>query len=451
MKRLLSIALTILIGAFIYFILPESCPEAAKRTAFVFVVAAAFWAFEIIPLYATSLVVVLLEILLLGKPDGVLGMDKSGYTVFLVPFSSPVIMLFFGGFILATAMQKYHVDRLVAGRLLHVFGEKPFCIMLGFMITTAFLSMWLSNTATTAMMIAMIMPLLAGMDADDAFKKALAIAIAFSANIGGIATPVGTPPNAIALGILAEHGIYLTFLSWMKMAVPLALLLLLLTAGILFIVFRPKHAMLDLKIEGVSSLSLNGKIAVVIALGTVVFWLTSGWHQIPEAVVALLAAGFYTASGLLDRNDLKKIDWDILVLMWGGLALGKGMQVSGLADWILNWHVFSHPGLVLVAAFCIAGALLSMFISNTATANLIIPLAVSIPGENPIILAIVIALSCSVGMALPISTPPNAMAFSTNAFSSRDMFKAGILVCAISLIVMLIGFEYVLGGLVPKL
>jgi sodium-dependent dicarboxylate transporter 2/3/5 len=125
------------------------------------------------------------------------------------------------------------------------------------------------------------------------------------------------------------------------------------------------------------------------------------------------------------------------------------MEISGLADWVLNWHVFSHPGLILVATFCLAGALLSMFISNTATANLIIPLAVSIPGENPIILAIVIALSCSVGMALPISTPPNAMAFSTNAFSGRDMFKAGSLVCLISLLVILLGFNYVLGGIAP--
>ncbi len=448
MKRLVSFSLTILAAIFVYFMLPESCPEAARRVAFVFVVAAVFWAFEIIPLYATSLVVVLLEILLLGKPDGVLGMDESGYTVFLVPFSSPVIMLFFGGFILAAAMQKYRVDRLIARKLLQLFGQKPFSIMFGFMLTTAFLSMWLSNTATTAMMIAMIIPLLASMESDDPFKKALAIAIAFSANIGGIATPVGSPPNAIALGILAENGFSLSFLSWMKMATPLALILLLFSAGILFVLFKPKHDRLHLSIQSTGIIGIKGKIAVIIALATVTLWLTSGWHKIPEAVVALLAAGVYMALGLLDRHDLKKIDWDILVLMWGGLALGKGMEISGFADWILNWHIFSHPGLVLVSAFCITGALLSMFISNTATANLLIPLAVSIPGENPVILAIIVALSCSVGMALPISTPPNAMAFSANAFTSRDMFKAGILVCVISIVVILLGFEYILGKLV---
>jgi len=149
-KKILAGVIALVVAVIVYKFLPESCPEAGRRAAFVFVVAAAFWALEVIPLYATSLVVILLQILLLGKPGGVLGMDENGYTIFFAPFSSPVIMLFFGGFILAIAMQKYRIDRLVAGKLLHLFGKKPYHIMFGFMLTTAFLSVWLSNTATTA-------------------------------------------------------------------------------------------------------------------------------------------------------------------------------------------------------------------------------------------------------------------------------------------------------------
>ena len=225
--------LSLFIAGFVYLALPETCLEPARRTAFIFVLAALFWAFEIIPLYATSLGVVLMLILGLARPGGVLDMDQNGYKIFLLPFSSPVVMLFFGGFMLAAAMHKYGVDHLLAKWLLKLFGNRPYFVMLGFMVTTACLSMWLSNTATAAMMIVMVGPLLSCLDSDDAFRKALALSIPFGANIGGIGTPVGTPPNAIAVGILSDHGIHLNFLSWMLMAVPLASVILILTSVIL--------------------------------------------------------------------------------------------------------------------------------------------------------------------------------------------------------------------------
>src|SRR3989338_9052085 len=148
----------------IYSIAPAGMPEAARRVLFVFVIAALFWSLEIIPLYATSLVVVLLETFLLCRPGGVLNMGPSGYEVFLLPFGSPIIMLFFGGFVLACATQKYEIDQLIASKLLHFFGTKPLFILLGFMFTTGFLSMWMSNTATTAMMMTMIAPLIKHLD-----------------------------------------------------------------------------------------------------------------------------------------------------------------------------------------------------------------------------------------------------------------------------------------------
>jgi solute carrier family 13 (sodium-dependent dicarboxylate transporter), member 2/3/5 len=446
-KKLFALLSVLACALAVYLVLPESCPEAARRTAFVFVLAGLFWALELIPLYATSLITVLLLIFFLCRPGGILGMDQSGYTMFLVPFSSPIIMLFFGGFVLSEAMHKYHVDRLITNRMLRYFRSSPYSILLGFMASTAFLSMWLSNTATTAMMIAMVGPLLKDLDADDPLRKSLALGIAFSANIGGIGTPVGTPPNAIALGILREHDIFLTFLGWMRMAIPLVVILLFAASGILYFLFRPKHTQVRLLLRTEKPLDNKGKLAAWIALFTVAMWLTAGWHHIPVAVTGLLAAGLLGGMHLLDRDDLKRIDWDVLVLMWGGLALGKGIEVSGLAHWLLGLPLFDQQGFVLVGTFCVLAATLSMFISNTAAANLIVPLAVSIPGENVVVLAIVVALSCSFGMVLPISTPPNALAFSSKAFSSREMAKAGLLICVSAITLLLLGYKFVLGSI----
>jgi len=444
MTRKVLCAIIIFIGALgVYFFLPESCPEAAKRTAFIFVLAAFFWAFEIMPLYATSLLVVLLETFLLARPGGVLDMDRLGYVQFFTPFSSPVIILFFGGFIIAAVMRKYGIDRFVASRLMRLFGHKPYAIMLGFMITTAFLSMWMSNTATTAMMLGMITPLLFKLDADDRFKTALALSIAFSANIGGIGTPVGTPPNAIAIGILTQNGIYLNFLSWMMMAVPLVIVLLFVTSFVLRIFFPPKNKTIKFNIEFDGKLDRSSYLAIGVILFTILMWLSSGWHKIPESMVALLAVGFFAAIRLIDRSDLKHIDWDILVLMWGGLALGKALEVSGLTQWIVSLPIFvSSSGFMLIAIFCLFAVVLSTVMSNTATANLLIPIVISFSGESPIMLAVTVALCCGFAMALPISTPPNAMTFATDVVKSKDMLKSGALVSLISVVLVLVGFKF---------
>ena len=426
----------------VYLALPLSCPEPARRTAAVFVLAALFWALEIIPLFATSLLVVLLLVFFLAKPGGILGMDETGYQIFLLPFSNPVIMLFLGGFVFAKVVQKYRADQAMVSRLLPFFGTKPYFILLGFIFATAFLSLWMSHTASTALMLAIIAPILSRLDEDDYFKKALVLAIPFSANIGGIGTPVGTPPNAITIGILAEQGIKIHFLSWMMMAIPLALILLLLTSVILYFMFPPKHRKLPILFEFKEKLGARAKGAVAIGLLTVVLWLTSGWHRVPESVVSLLSVALFSAFGFLNREDMNSIHWDILVLMWGGLALGKAMEVSGLGQWVVTLPLFSQTGFLLVATFCLLTVLVSIFISNTATANLIVPLAMSLQGENRLLLAVIVALSCSFDMILPISTPSNALAFSTKAISTWDMLKSGSLIVMIAIVFLLLGYPF---------
>jgi sodium-dependent dicarboxylate transporter 2/3/5 len=437
--------LSVLVAFSVGYWLPDSASEAARRAAFVFVFAAAFWSLEIIPLYATSLVVVLLNIFLLARPGGVLDMDESGYQTFLVPFASPVIMLFFGGFVLATVMHKYELDRWIARILLRLFGTRPVFVMMGMMLTTAFLSMWMSNTATAAMMVGLVRPLCDQLDSDDRFRAGLVLSIPFSANIGGIATPVGTPPNAIALGILAQHDIRLNFLDWMLMGVPLALVLLALTGAVLMLMFPPKHKRVELVIKAGKPFDLRGRAVVVIAAVTVVLWLTSGQHGIPEALVGLLAAGLYAAVNLLDKEDFKNLDWDVLILMWGGLALGRGMEISGLSEWIVSLPLFEVRGILLVGVACLLAIFMSTVMSNTATATLMIPIMIAIPASNPLVLAITVALSCSFAMALPVSTPPNAIAFASRMIRSGDMLRSGLIISVVSWLILLAGYKVMLG------
>lgn len=430
-------------AAVVYFTLPSSCPEPARRTAAVFILAALFWALEIIPLFATSILVVLLLIFTLTGPGGE---NPHAYQIFLIPFSNPVIMLFLGGFALAKVMQKYRVDHAAVARLMGFFGDRPYPVLCGFILATGFLSLWMSNTASTALMLAIVGPVIARLDPDEPFRKALVLAIPFSANIGGIGTPVGSPPNAIALGILEEHGIEVHFLSWMRMAVPLALVLLAFTSAVLYFMFRPKHARLPVLFESREKLGPRGKGAVAIALATVLLWLTSAWHGIPESVVSLLAVGAFAGLGLLGREDVNSLHWDILILMWGGLALGKAMEMSGLGEWMVGLPFFAQEGFWLVATFCLLSVVVSIFVSNTPTANLLVPLAMSMPGGDRLLLAVVVALSASFDMLLPISTPPNALAFSTRAISVRDMLKPAALIVAAAIVLLLAGHRFFITG-----
>ena len=432
---------SVLLAFTVYMVLPESCPEAARRTAFVFVLAAFFWAFEIIPVYATSLVVVLMLIILLTKPDGVLGMDKNGYQVFLVPAASPVIMLFLGGFLLSAALSKYGIDKVMATRLLHVFGKKPYALLLGFSFTAAFLSMWISNTATAAMMFALITPVVARFDPDDGFPKALVLSIAFGCNIGGIVTPIGSPPNAIAIGFLSDYGVNVSFISWIIHTLPFAIIILFFSTFLLYKLFPSKKDSINLEIETDDKIGGSSIWVASIAVFTVFLWLTG---LFPESVVALLAAGALVAGGFLDENDIKNIDWQILLLMWGGLALGVGMQKSGLSDWLVSMPLFEGHGYELLIVFSVVGLALSTFISNTAAANLLLPIVMSIDDESKILIAFSVALSCSFAMAFPISTPPNAIAFSTKVINSKDMLISGTIVSIFALVLVLLGLKLVI-------
>ena len=424
-------------AALLAFLLPESCPLEAKKCFAIAIFAGLLWALEIVPLYVTSLLVIILEILFLSSTESSL---FGNYKIYLSPFASPVIILFLGGFILAAVFKKYKIDKEIASKLINLFGSKPYFILLGFLITTAFLSMWLSNTATTAMMLSIVTPLLASFKKDDPFKVGLAIAIAFGANIGGIATPIGSPPNAIAIGMLADQGTNVKFIEWLLYLIPLSLVIILITSLVLYFMFKPHTDQVKLNIK-TERLPKEAVGVLSISLITIFLWLSSSIHGIPESVIALFAVTYFSFFGFIDKHDLQTLSWDILILIWGGLALGKGLQSSGFAEWFLAQDIFAHEGFVLMIVFAIISVLLSSFISNTVAANLLIPIALNLQSVNQVHLAIIVAISSSFAMVLPISTPPNTMVFSTGIIPSRSMLKAGPIISILGVVLLLAYYQ----------
>ncbi len=410
-------------------------PREAVYMAGILVLAALLWVTEALPLFATALVVIALEIVFLSNPGGWahLGFDAGdspSYVEFVGVIGEPIIVLFFGGFLLAHAATKQGVDRAMAGLILRFFSGRPLQVIFGLMVVTAVFSMFMSNTATTAMMLTIVAPMLAQIESGSRLRKGIVLSIPFAANIGGMGTPIGSPPNALAVGFLRSVGIEVSFLEWMLIAVPLMLGLLLLTWMLLAVVFRARNSSVEL-VPPKQTMNSRGWFVVAVFAVTVGLWLTEMLHGLPTAVVAQVPIVAFTATGILDRTDVNRLNWDILLLIAGGLALGKGMEMSGLDRYMVDR--FLSGGSYVMAILIFGTLVLGTFMSNTATANLILPLGISFAattatGSAAAVVGISIALTASASMALPISTPPNAMAYAHGELETRDIALIGSLV-----------------------
>lgn len=434
-----------------------------QRVIALFVFAALMWIFEIIPNWTTSVLVIVLSLLTVSnKGLGFLCREEFGtlvnYKDLMASFADPVIMLFLGGFVLAIMASKYGLDVTLARLLLKPFGKKPRMVLLGFLIVIALFSMFMSNTATAAMMLAFLSPVLAVLPDDDRGRTGLALSIPVAANLGGIGTPIGTPPNATAVKFLAEAGYEVNFMQWSVRMVPYVIIMILVAWIILQTFFPFKSKEIVLKIPG-GRKEKDWKTAVVwiTFLGTILLWATEQWTKINSNIVALIPLAVFTCTGLFTKEDIGKINWSVLWLVAGGFALGTDLQSTGLAEVLIDAVPFGSMN--VVAVFVIAGLIcysLSNFISNSATAALLIPILVVVAegmadphaANNASFLAlggvyaiiVFVAICASVAMLLPISTPPNAIASSTGLVKTKDMFKAGIIIGVVGLV---LGFFWV--------
>jgi sodium-dependent dicarboxylate transporter 2/3/5 len=431
-------------------------PSASREAAFmagIFVLAAVLWVTEALPIFATALIVVGLQILLLTNPGGWAGLGfESGaspsYRHLVNLAADPVLLLFFGGFVLARAATNEGVDRAMCALLLRPFGMQPRRVLLGLILITMLFSMWMSNTATTALMMALVTPMLAAMPPKEPFRKAIALAVPFAANIGGLGTPIASPPNAIAMSYLQKEGHSIAFLDWMLVAAPLMTGLGLFTWLTLAKCYSPATA--GLRLEHASArLTRRGWFVVAVFVVTVALWMTDRWHGLPAAVVALLPAVALTATGVFTREDLGRLEWSVLVLIAGGISLGAGMQLTGLDRLVVGWLPSSGENpLLLLTTLVLATLVLGTFMSNTAAANLLLPVGLSSAslagGLPPVQAALSIALAASLSMALPISTPPNAIAYARGEFTTRDMARVGLLVGVVGALWIILGSGFVM-------
>ena len=426
--------------------------EAAWMTG-IFVLACLLWVTESLPLFATAILIIGLEVIFLANPGNWSGLgfeakEDPHFTFFLEPLADPIIVLFFGGFLLAKAAVKRGVDASLASWVLKLFGNTPPRVLLGMMVITAFFSMWMSNTATATMMITLLIPMFAQLERELQFQKGLLIAIPFAANIGGLGTPIASPPNAVAIGFLQSMGIKISFPEWMMIAVPLAAIMLFIAYQMIFNAYRPIDKSIKIHLEK-RPLDGKGRYVIFIFILTIGLWLTESLHRLPTAVVALIPAVAFTATGLLNKYDINSLEWSILLLIAGGIALGKGMTETGLDKVFAGW--LPQNSTYIFSVIVVATLLMSTLISNTATANLLIPIGVSMaitldPTDTYMAkeIAMGIALAASMAMALPVSTAPNTIAYAQGKLETSDFASIGATLGIIAVLFIILG-GYALG------
>lgn len=401
-------------------------PETRAGMA-LFALAGVLWLTEAIPLTFTALLVPLLAV--------VLGLDDVKGA--LASFANPIIFLFLGGFALAAAMHKQGIDRWLASRVMAMARGHALAAAFLLIVSTSLISMWISNTATAVMMLPVALGLLSRMD--DGYPRYaifVLLGLAWGANIGGIATLVGSPPNAITAAALGWG-----FQDWLQVGMPAYIVIMPVALVLLWLTLRPEG-----NLPAVSTQTLpfpegrNALLTVIIFLLTVTLWISgshvSAWLGIKgdfDAWVALLAIALLGLGKVLGWDDIEKqSNWGVLLLFGGGITLSALMQDSGASRWmadsLLDWVPGNNPWLLylIVALFVI---FLSELVSNTACAALLVPLMMTMAtatGLNPVTMAVLTGLAASCSFMLPVGTPPNALVYGTGRIPQRTMIRAGL-------------------------
>ncbi|UEM23539.1 SLC13 family permease [Skermanella mucosa] len=458
---------------------PAGMSETAWTVAAVAILMAAWWVTEALPLAATALIPIVAFPLL--------GVATSREAA--TPYADPLIFLFLGGFVLGLGLQRWNLHRRIALTIISWVGTQPARLVGGFMLATAFLSMWVSNTATAVMMLPVALSVIALLqndrssdargDADGAlaagrrnFAVSLLLAVAYGASIGGLATLIGTPPNALLAAYMARtYQVEIGFAQWMMVGVPLVLVMLALTWALLTqVVFRTpagaiKGAMsaVGSEIASLGPMSRPEKLVGMVFVATAAAWilrplLSDFIPGLDDTVIAMASALllFLIPSGsdrggfLMDWDTARGIPWGVLLLFGGGLSLASAISDSGLAEWLGQTLglLGSWPVILVMLVATLAVIFLTELTSNTATAAAFLPLVGSVAvgiGMDPFMLTMPVALAASCAFMLPVATPPNAIVYGSGNLTVADMAKAGFYLNLISTL-LITGLTYLAVG-----
>ena len=431
----------------------DGLTQVQQRIIAIFAYATLMWVLELVPAWATSVSIMVL-LLLCASDSGFKWMCDPGtagqllsYKQVMASFADPVAMLFIGGCVLAIATTKTGLDVHLARVLLTPFGKKSENILLGFMLVTALFSMFISNTATTAMMLTFLGPVFKQLPEAGKGRIAMALSVPIAANIGGMGTPIGTPPNTIALKYLNDPeslNLGIGFGQWMLFMVPLVIILILIAWTVLKKLFPFSQKTIELKIDGEMKRGVQTTLVIVTLIVTILLWMLDTLTGINTYTVALIPFAVFAMAGIVTKKDLEEINWSVIWMVAGGFALGYAMNGSGLAALFIRAIPFGEfsPVLILILSGLIC-YILSNLISHSATAALLMPILVVVctaMGDKlsviggPSTVLIGVAIASSSAMILPISTPPNALAYATNLIQQKDMAKMGVIMGITSII-----------------
>lgn len=406
--------------------------ESQVYVLFILFFAIGLWATEAIPAFAVSMLITAYLVFALG--NGHFNSAPESIDHYVDTFSDSIIFLLLGGFFLAKAMAKTKLDIALFRFTLKVAGANPRNLLIGIMTATMVASMLLSNTATTTMVLAAILPLLKSLDKNSGIAKALLLGIPLASTTGGMATIIGTPANAIAVGSLEKAGITIEFLDWLVYGLPLALIITIVCCFVLIKVYIKDTTPVsttfldDIKKDVSRESTIHRTIVVSVILVTIGLWVTSSWHGIKPPAVCAVPLVVLTLTGVLTGKDIQSLGWDTLILVAGGLALGLALDHTGILKHYA--HILITKQINSLALLCIFGfiaMLLANVMTNSTTTTLMVPICMAILPSLKLEVALIISLASSSALILLASSPSNAIVYSTGFLQQKDFRLIGIL------------------------
>lgn len=403
-----------------------------KAMLFVMILTVGLWITEAVPLHATAILVAFLL-------TAVAGLNSRDV---FAQYFDPVIVLLLGGFVIAVAMSKHDLDKYVAHSIISR-AKSPRMVVLALIATSTFLSMWISNSATAAIIMPLALVILGRnrIKHGSNFGKASVLAVAYGATIGGVGTIIGSTPNVIAAKFLADSGVAFGFYEWFYRGFPFMIIMMLFGWLALVSLYKPEKRNI-ITIKRRMNFTGEQKKVMLIFLATIALWITESVHGIQNSVVALVPVILFYFTGLLDTDDFLKVDWPTLILVGGGLALGMGIHASSLDSYFASLVSAVSGGQGIVSLFLILGifgVMLTAFVSNTTAGAVYLPIVVALAssfGAGVTNTVVVAALGVSLDFIFPFGTPPTAIAYATKYVRMKDIAKAGIAISVAGVLIL---------------
>lgn len=447
--QLVITAAVILILAAVNLLAP---PTGLSRSGFqmigIALVSALLWSTELVPIPITALLIIFLQGIF-----NILPFQES-----LASLAHPVNTLLFVGFVLAAGLQKFDLDRKISISFIKLAGTRVRRLLFAMMAIVAILSMWMSNTSTVALVVPIVISIIEVSKGEyPNLKRSFMIGIAYAGTIGGIATPVGTPPNPITIGFLSDMaGVNISFLDWIMIGLPFSLILLPVAWLVVILIYPPEIDEIEVPASALEmEINENNKWGVrrflLIFMAIVVLWLAESFFALPDNWLYLVAVGGSITMclpmiGVLSWEELSnEVNWGVLILIGGGLALGSGLSESGVISWIVNSFMAQIQHLPINLVIIVVAAMTSLsimfFCSLTATSTAFVPLAITLAlqlNADPLIFAAAAGIASSFAYILPANTPPNAISYSSGYFETKDMIFSGLILLALSILVFVL-------------